>query len=737
MRNEIMKNKTYIAKYLPTLRSLAETADSLRRQQPNGFFTLHSSLFTFLAFLTLHSSLFTSCSDDYTLNDAELEVTQTIAATSGKLRFIPDQTNTNTRLTYSGSTTTFDNGDAVGCIICQLNASGDTTYVATSKWVYNTTYNTFMIQRYWTTQERTTNNPSGFTGTTSTTTTTSKTRADDTETTTSTTLYAYEPTEGDLTNFFISYETTQNTLGDDDDDDDLGGGYTIISSDITDDYPLLFFFYYPYIDPFETTWVTTSTGDTLSSDTYTATTNIHCWPIDESDKYLAGFPAGAAGCSFNTTSIYTSTISNGDTTQTTRTPSYTNTKVSTSYNWRQMPYFVCMDQDATSPMALQASDMLYVRYSSAVSSSTAGNLRLSFAKMGSTLRILSTTDIVNARLVCYSSTSTESVEQDDVTYYPNSSTTPITVGQCIDLATGYLTDVPADNDTLSSQYSCQQLYSTSYALRGRNYSYTSAYPAPTISGVTITTPTSAVRLHLPPQDGFTGKLAFQYSADFSSNDSTSTTATDFSKATYYANHASEVAWHYLDLSGLGGDDGTLESGTRYTVNAFSMDDSWICFNSSGAQTTLNGAYLTVGAENSTSVSDHNSLASSVSIPYPNDTTYTYYLKMQNSAGDYLGVYVPTVMTLTMYFAKTGSIVSKTSTDSDGDTIYTYYTSPTAVLVYRTENINFSGTDYYASPTITEDSSGNYLMTSLKLTEGYYRVRRSGGDTWLLLAVLSM
>ena len=145
----------------------------------------------------------------------------------------------------------------------------------------------------------------------------------------------------------------------------------------------------------------------------------------------------------------------------------------------------------------------------------------------------------------------------------------------------------------------------------------------------------------------------------------------------------------------------------------------------------------MGAENSTSVSDHNSLGSSVSIPYPNTTsTYSYYLKMQNSAGDYLGVYVPTVMTLTMYFANTDSIVKSTST-SNGVTTYTYYTSPTTVLVYRTDDINFSGTDYYASPTITEDSSGDYLITSLKLTEGYYRVRRSGGDTYLLLAVLSM
>ena len=71
MKNEIMKNKTYIATYLHKLRFLAALAGSMRllNNGRKALFTLHSSLFISLALFTLHSSLFTSCRDDLGLSD--------------------------------------------------------------------------------------------------------------------------------------------------------------------------------------------------------------------------------------------------------------------------------------------------------------------------------------------------------------------------------------------------------------------------------------------------------------------------------------------------------------------------------------------------------------------------------------------------------------------------------------------------------------------------------------------
>lgn len=710
--------------------------------------------------LTLCTALLLAiaCSDDYALSGTEDDAAGSSVA-SGRLRVVPDDIESGTRLAYATNTTTFTDGDIVGSVICKLTTTTttgedgstttttDTTYVATAKWVFDETYNTFMVQRYWTTQAMAESYgtwPS---------TSSAKTRADDDETTssdesTATTLYAFEPVKGDATNFIIGYELSDSTLASASSDRSvLAGGYTTINSKVTEDEPLVFFFYYPYIDPLETAWKTTSTGNSITNSA-SETDIVDNWPAvlatdDSSEPYLGGFAGLEHGCTFSSTVYSYDTINVKSST----TTGALNEKV-TCYDWRNYPYFVNLDQDATTPYGMRVSDMLHVKYLAGVHATTATTMRLSFSKLSSTIRVLSTTNIVNARIMAQQ-TAGDAVTDDNVTYYPIGYNNPVTVGMKVDLASGYLTDFTSGDDDLTQQYNYRQITSTDHTLKGRNYTYTPTYTAPDDF---TNAPTSAVRIHIPPQDAFAGLLAFQYQKDFINVTGYGGWTTDgsdsiYTKAQFFEQNASSVTWNYLDLTGLGGTDQTLESNTRYTVNAFKEDDSYIYFTRSYSASstyiggnTKNCAYLTIAREDSNvsvgvSQLKFNSISYSVTLPYPegSSTTCSYYCNLRNTQGDYLGIYVPTTMKLTMYFAASSQYSYSTTT----------YTDPTTVLIYQTDASTLAtSTDFYASPTIeevgsSEDKSTHYLKTEVYLTEGWYRVRRSGGNTWLLMAVVSM
>ena len=597
---------------------------------------------------------FASCSDDVgsLLDEASSDVLTVTAG--GRLRITPDAISTTTRTTISGKTTTFDDGDIVGCIICTKDDSGSYQYKATSKWKYNSTYRTFLIERYWTTEDPTT------------TAETSTTAAE-----TSTTLYAYEPIESDTTNFFISYEEDSSDEASSSDDSDVGGGYTLISPAAG---TLYLFFYRPYIDPLETT-------DERPFLTY--------WPQvteDETTTYLMGFAGPAADCTFSTTVANTVDDSGNLTTTTGTLNEYVK-----CFNWEEYPVFIHLNQgvttDGTSSTAygLEVSDGLSAQYEGGVSSSTTEVLRLTFAKQAATVRVLATETIDEAYLI--NGQEAETVVQDGDTFFVYSEK-PITAGRLVSIKSA--SDVQWDqSDSQSySLYGYRQIQSSDQ-LTGAVYTPTFDYTAP--SGTVDIT--SAARFHLPPQKDFHAVLKYKLSGD--SN------------------------YSYQNLDGLGND--TLEAGTRYTVNLFSVEGQYL-YVSSSSQYTTSGGYLSLGCETSgyTYTGGLKDLSKSSPSSYTIDgTTVSYYYYMANTGGYYLGVFVPTTMTLTLY------LVNQSTTPS--------------VAIFETDE-DYSGNTLYSSPTFesaTDDSGNTILKATVQMEEGFYRVRRSGGTCYLLYATLTM
>ena len=581
---------------------------------------------------------FSSCSDDVgsLLDEASSDVLTVTAG--GRLRITPDAISTTTRTTISGKTTTFDDGDIVGCIICTKDGSSY-QYKATSKWKYNSTYRTFLIERYWTTESPTTT----------------------TTTATSTTLYAYEPIESDTTNFFISYEEDSSDEASSSDASDVGGGYTLISPAAG---TLYLFFYRPYIDPLETT-------EERPFLTY--------WPQvteGETTTYLMGFAGPEADCSFSTT-----VAKAGDSGSYTTTTGTLNEYVK-CFNWEEYPVFIHLDQgvttDGTSSTAygLEVSDGLSAQYEGGVSSSTTEVLRLTFAKQAATVRVLATETIEEAYLI--NGQEAETVVQDEDTFFVYSET-PITAGRLVSIKRA--SDVSWDQS--SSLYEYRQIQSSDQ-LTGAIYTPEFDYSAP--SGTVEIT--SAARFHLPPQEDFHAVLKYKLSGD--SN------------------------YSYQNLDGLGND--TLEAGMRYTVNLFNVEDQYLYVTSS--KYTSNGSYLTLSSESTGALVTGSCSSGNTTYKFNGTETSCYY-KLTNSTGEYLGVYAPTTMILTLYLVNQDS-------------------AP-VLIMFETDD-DYTGNTYYTTPDLietTDDSGNTVLKAEVQVTEGFYRIRRSKNNCYLLYATLTM
>ena len=661
MKNEELTLRTYAATYTATVGATLAVARTIARKgdghvpaggcipvggrpqgsplqppaSPSG--RTHAQGGLRAIFFILISLFFVSCTDDLApaLDDDAADVVT--AAAGGRLRITPDAVSA-TRTTISGKSTTFDDGDIVGCIICTKDDSGDYQYKATSKWKYNSTYRTFLIERYWTTG------------------------------TSSTELCAYEPYEGDTKNFFISYEEDSSDEASSSDDSDVGGGYTLISDDAG---TLYLFFYRPYTDPLETT-------DERPFLTY--------WPqVTENGTttYLMGFAGPEDDYTFSTT------VTKGDGSGNTTTSTGTLNDYVKCFSWEEYPIFINLDQSVTTTESddgtssstaygLEVSDGLSAQYLGGVNSSTTEVLRLTFAKQAATIRVMAESTIAEAYLI--SGQQAETVVQDGETFYVYTEA-PIIAGNLVNIKSA--SDVSwYDGHSL---YTYRQIQSSDQ-ITGAVYEPTFDYDAPT-GTVSIT---SAARFHLPPQEDFHSVLKYRFSDDDN--------------------------YSYLNLDGLG--DGTLEAGMRYTVNLFDIDDQYLYVTSSGAET--NGSYLTLGREDGSSLSYTELSSSNTATSYTiNGTTITYSYRLQNRNGEYLGVFVPTTMTLTLYLD--------------------YNSSTPSVVIFETDE-EYSGTTLYSTPTFenaTDENGTSILKATVQMEEGFYRVRRSGGTCYLLYATLTM
>ena len=606
---------------------------------------------TGLGSLLLGLGALCACSDDLALSD-DSAADAVIATAGGRLRITADAGTSATRTTISGVTTTFDDGDIVGCVICTKDASGNYQYLCTSKWKYSSTYRTFLIERYWTT--------------TAPTSSEAHTRAD--EESSSTTLYAYEPIEGDIENFLISYETDSSDPADSSDDTDVGSGYTLISDDAG---TLYLFFYRPYNDPLE------SVEDRPF---------LSYWPkvtVDGTTSYLMGFAGPSADCTFSTT------VAKADDSGSYTTTTGTLNDSVKCFSWEEYPIFIHLDQSlqasGETAYGLEMSDGLSAQYLNGISSETNETLRLSFNKQAATVRVMAPETLTEAYLI--NGKDSTIVTQDDGKYVVWSDH-PIIAGSLVSIKE--TSDVNFTDAHSLYQYSRIQ---GSDQIAGCVYTPSFDYTVPS-GAVSIT---SAARFHLPPQEDFNARLLYKTS--------------------------SSDTYQYLDVSALG--NSTLEAGMRYTVNLFSIDDQYLYVSSTSAYKT-NGAYLTLGCETSgyTYTGGLKNLSSSSSsdgtTSYTIDgTTLTYYYYFANTGGYYLGVYVPTTMTLTLY------LVPQSSTPS--------------VVIFETDE-EYSGNTLYSTPelkTTTDDNNNTVLKAQVQLTEGFYRVRRSNGNCYLLYATLTM
>ena len=415
-----MKNKTYITTYLRKLRKLAALALlALRADTAPARHSAHASMALctrLLAVFTLLSSLFTSCSDDYTMENADLQTEQALSTAAG---FSVKPTNESTRLTYDDLSTTFSNGDSVGCIICTMTSStddsGNTTYsydfVANSLWTYIEDSVAFVIKKYWQV-------PS-----------TDDTSSDDSNTTT---LTLVEPAENS-SSYLISYS----------------GAKTLINSSDN----LYLFFYYPFIDPEESTLQNVPSYTTTNDDETTSTT------------YLCGPPS--AYTNDNSTTLYSYPATESKTTLTL-----------TPYSWRNWPLFV---NSCTSTVSNSMGDWMDARYLYGVNNTTTGNINIQFKHRTAAICINAATDISNVKIVLADgsgesgdtgntggSGSTETTQTTTTT--PDS----IKIGQLIDLASGKLKDFDTSSTSTPDQYayltqSSDTLYP--YKIDAQNYRF--------------------------------------------------------------------------------------------------------------------------------------------------------------------------------------------------------------------------------------------------------------------------
>ena len=436
-----------------------------------------------------------------------------------------------TRLSHSGVTTTFESGEAVGCILCTMDTEGNYAYKANSKWTYSGGY---LV-------------PTTIYTTTSTT--------DDNSTTTSSTTSADVPT--------YSSASSSDLLA-------YNDNYVyVISSDRL--YP---FFYYPFIDNNTYSYVpsysvnstTENTGDTevtddtddteVTDDTDdtgdTEDTTEDETTETETTTYLL---MGLAGESTDADYSDITTTVNG-------TETSTGYKTKT-YAWTSYPVFINTDQSAesttgddgnttTTTYKQDYSDFLWTSYPTGISSYSTGEINLEFEKKTATIEI--DADEAISSVALYPTTSTESTGRIDV-------------GNYINLQTG--------------EYNTSSDNGLSYHRLTSSTDY--------ITPLTVTSGTD-YRFILPPQTSLTGNEVLQFTYD-SDDDKTTRTIklTDFAskleagkyykvnvekqKDTYYLYFTDPVAttvssdtWYYTATLNSYPETGMFDAGYTGTPN---------------------------------------------------------------------------------------------------------------------------------------------------------------------------
>ena len=687
-----MKDKTYIAKYLPTLRFLAETADSMRRSISGrkAFLIPHSSFLISLAFFILHSSFFISCSDDYTMENAEIETEQALSTAAG---FSVKPTNESSRLTYDNLSTTFSNGDSVGCIICTMSSttddSGNTTYayefVANSLWTYIENSVAFVIKKYW------------------------QVSSDDSNTTT---LTLVTPEENS-SSYLISYS----------------GAKTLINSSVN----LYLFFYYPFIDPEETTLQNVPSYTTTNDDETTTTTYL-CGPpsayTDDNNATLYSYPTTTEKNSLDLTPYSWR-----------QWPLFVNSCSSTISNsmgdWMDARYLYGVNNTTTGNINIQ-----FKHRTAAICINAAENISDVAIVLGESTTTTDTTGEEEQGQQAESmvkrkadegateggsggSGDTDDTDSTDDTESSTTETTtttpdPIKIGQLIDLASGKLRDFDSSSTSTPDQYayltqSSDTLYP--YKIDSQNY-----------------------RFYLPAQDNWAGRLIYSYDSDTqtTTDDNGNTTTTDTLRA--------------LSLKTLG--NGTLVANTKYDVNIpngpnYTSKVYYIYFGKSSTNTQSDDKFFTVACRNSSSSysTQDNTSTDGYGLHkkgiVTDVDTFTYVLKLQHSSGggEYVGFEVPTT------YGSTMNLVIYARPYTSAPSLYlhqlpTNFDFSTDVTTTSSGSFTSSNNTTYTATTITAkaatDDEGNAIYVYFETLEaGYkYMLYRNSGDSHAYLIVLT-
>lgn len=245
-----------------------------------------------------------------------------------------------TKLSYSGTTTTFSDGDYIGAVVCKLNDSGSYEYNCTMRWKYNSD-GKITPDKIWT--------------------------------------YSSDDSSWSL-NSSLSYSA-------DADDPPLftydSDSYVVVNSNED----LFLFFYYPFIDTETTQSDVPSYTSTESSSEDTDDTGED----SSSETSTTNLLMGMAG---------PSEASNVTTTSTSDDGSSTNTSVP-SFDWESFPMFVNKDQSTSAKH--QMSDFLWSNFTIGINSSSTGDHYVSFSKMTATIRVSSYKEIESIRLYSASS----------------------------------------------------------------------------------------------------------------------------------------------------------------------------------------------------------------------------------------------------------------------------------------------------------------------------------------------
>ena len=334
----------------------------------NGMRALPALLF----FILLSSFFICSCSDD-TLSG--ITDTSETTVSGGGVRF---GVNNATRLTASGYTRTFDDGDLVGCVVCTLATTtaddGTTTYsyemLANSKWAVDGTNGTLQPIDYWAV---------GSSGN-------------------------LEKTAiGSNSGLLFDYDDSGNTII-----NYVDGLYD------AGDGALYFFYYTPFVEPDETS--TTTALDSVPRDTtfnyeYTQSTD------DSGNITISRTGSATAG-----------NYMMGPATDNSLT--YSGASSLTAYDWQTFPLYVHRDQRTDAHSA--ASAWMTEQYIQGLYPGSSADVSLTFEPLTADLLVTAGEYLAWAALVPYESTTTESSGE--------TSAAAITLGKQADLKTGDLSE---------------------------------------------------------------------------------------------------------------------------------------------------------------------------------------------------------------------------------------------------------------------------------------------------------